>query len=316
MSPSLWSAGVRISGATILNNAVALGYPFRESIASALPIVDEYLVNVGQGNDGTWEAVASMASPKIKAFRSDWNLEPTGGSVLSEQTNLALKRCNGDWILYLQADEILHEHDWPRLKRSMEEHATGGVEGLVFDYLHFIASPHVVTDDWSVFYPTAVRAIRNGRRVVSIGDAAGFGVAPEGGAARGLIKARSHARIFHYGWSDFPTPKFERARALSRLYRGEPNFKPEDTIPSDLTLRKELRFFKGTHPAVVSAAIAARPRPSLGRRYALPALVRAWVWFLARPQARFAQARPLLPLWLTNRYWKFKQRRGRKPPSR
>jgi hypothetical protein len=95
---------MRVSGATILDQAVRLSYPFRESLRSLLPLVDELVVNVGQANDGTWEEVLALGDPRVKPFRSEWDRSPRGGVTLSEQTNLALARCSGDWIVYLQAD--------------------------------------------------------------------------------------------------------------------------------------------------------------------------------------------------------------------
>jgi hypothetical protein len=48
---------MKVSGFTILRQTVRLGYPFTESIRSLLPLVDELVVGVGDGDDGTWEAV-------------------------------------------------------------------------------------------------------------------------------------------------------------------------------------------------------------------------------------------------------------------
>lgn len=294
-----------ISGFTILNSAVSLGYPFRESILSLLPFVDEFIVNVGQTDDGTWEAVNGLDSPKIKPFRSEWNLEPTGGSVLTQQTDIALSRCRSEWLVHLQGDELLHEEDAPALIRSINRESPSDVEGLTFDYLHFFASPHVVIDDWRTFYPAAVRATRNLKGVISTD--AGFAFRTRTGRIRGLVKARSGARIFHYGWSDFPTPKLERAKALTRLYSGEADLKASDLVPADLSSMRSLRYFSGTHPAVARAAIDARPRPKLGKPYVTGPALRAWLWFLASPRTRWPESRPFLPLWLTNLRW----RRGR-----
>src|SRR6185369_16468114 len=65
--------GVKVSGFTFLNEAVERGYPFRESILSALPICDEFIVVAGPAEDGTVEAVTALGDPKIKMFRSQWN---------------------------------------------------------------------------------------------------------------------------------------------------------------------------------------------------------------------------------------------------
>jgi len=44
---------VSISGFTFIRNGVSLGFPFEASIRSLLPLVDEFVVAVGQGSDET-----------------------------------------------------------------------------------------------------------------------------------------------------------------------------------------------------------------------------------------------------------------------
>ncbi len=46
-----------ISGFTFIRNGTSLGFPFEESIRSLLPLVDEFVVAVGKGNDDTLERV-------------------------------------------------------------------------------------------------------------------------------------------------------------------------------------------------------------------------------------------------------------------
>ena len=292
---------LRITGVTLLNNALSLGYPFRESLRSLLRVADDVVVNVGQGEDGTWEAVRDLGSDRIKPFRSAWDLRPRAGEALSEQVNLALARCDGDWVMYLQADEVLHESDVDPLRRRMEAHASDDVEGLVFDYLHFYGSPHLVNDDWIAFYPRAVRAVKRRAGLIAFGDAAGFAHV-SAGRRRGLIKAHSGARIFHYGWAD--PGKLARAAALSALYheRGVGNL--ENLFPDDLQSQPHLRLFEGTHPEPMRERILQAPRPPAPRSHRTPASFRAWRSFLLSPRARLQAARAFLPLWLTNLKWR------------
>src|SRR5271165_1640619 len=106
---------MKISGFTIVRNAVKFSYPVLESIRSILPICDEFIVNVGDSDDGTLELIASINSPKIRIIQSQWDMTQ-GSSVLSLQTNRALKECTGDWAFYLQSDEVIHESDLWKLK--------------------------------------------------------------------------------------------------------------------------------------------------------------------------------------------------------
>ena len=78
---------VKVSGFTIARNAVKFGYPIEESLRSLLPLVDELVVGVGDGEDSTWDVVNGIGDGKIKPFRSVWDMsQHDGGMLLSEQT--------------------------------------------------------------------------------------------------------------------------------------------------------------------------------------------------------------------------------------
>jgi len=107
---------MKISGFTFCRNMVRYDYPIIESIRSILPIVDEFIVNVGRCDDGTLELVRSIGDPKIRIIQSVWDETlRTGGLIYSQQTNIALAACTGDWAFYLQADEVVHEDDLPNI---------------------------------------------------------------------------------------------------------------------------------------------------------------------------------------------------------
>jgi len=61
---------VKVSGFTIVRNAIKYGYPVEESVRSLLPLVDELVVGVGDSEDATWELVAGIGDPKLKPFRT------------------------------------------------------------------------------------------------------------------------------------------------------------------------------------------------------------------------------------------------------
>src|SRR5438094_3671248 len=103
---------MKISGFTFCRNMVRYDYPIIESIRSILPIVDEFIVNVGRCDDGTLELVRSIGDPKIRIIQSVWDETlRTGGLNYSKKTNIALAACTGLSHYYLQADEVIHEDD-------------------------------------------------------------------------------------------------------------------------------------------------------------------------------------------------------------
>ena len=254
---------MKVSGFTIARNAIKLGYPIEESIRSILSVVDEMVVAVGDGEDETWDVVAAIGDAKIKAFRTTWDMSKRGGGVvLAEQTNLALAECTGDWALYLQTDELLHEGELGAVRRRLEKYLDSPVEGLSFRYLHFYGSYDLVQDNWCRWYRREVRAVKTGVGVTSVGDAAGFKIS-RGGRQRRLIRADSGAHVYHYGWCRPPEVMSEKRQHVQRLYYADGE---ERRIPVAERIEVadpyrhlgHLCKFEGTHPTLMQPLVASR----------------------------------------------------------
>ncbi|MBI2712368.1 MAG: glycosyltransferase family 2 protein [Bdellovibrio sp.] len=255
----------KISGFSLIRNGILFDYPFEESIRSALPLVDEFVINVGKGTDATLEKIdklrAEPGGEKIKIFESTWPLDDPekkkGGLILSEQTNLALEKCQYDWCLYLQADEVLHEADLPNIRQALiENNSSESVDGLLFDYLHFYGSFDVIQESRSS-YRREVRVIRKSSGARSIGDAQSFRKKD----ATKLSVRLCNARIFHYGWVRPPEAMKQKTYFMDQLYHGDPTLKNsvnETPYTGDNYRYKKfwgLRPFVGTHPNVMALRI-------------------------------------------------------------
>ncbi|MBI4381009.1 MAG: glycosyltransferase [candidate division NC10 bacterium] len=258
-----------ISGFTFCRNAVVFDYPIVESIRSILPIVNEYVVNVGRSEDQTLDLIRSVRDPKIRIFETEWDETlRRDGLIFSQQTNLALAQCKGDWAFYLQADEVVHEDDLGKVLKSLEHvHPRRDVLGLLFRYLHFKGDYRSI-DPWS--YHWEVRLVRNDGRLRSIGDACGFGPVDDP-SARNLKDGprrrlgRSGARIFHYGHVKDPAVLVRKKRyQASRQVVPESERRMLDREAWEFETYDILREFRGTHPAVmvgrVSRSTRLRPR--------------------------------------------------------
>ena len=258
---------MKISGFTFCRDAVRFDYPIVESIKSILPIVDEYIVNVGKSDDGTLDLIKSIGDHKIQIIESVWDeLLRKDGLIFSQQTNIALSHCKGDWAFYLQADEVVHEDDLPRIQEAMEQYIEDAqVLGLMFRYLHFKG------DYWSIdpwMYRKEIRIIKNNGGILSHGDATGFASRATGFSRN--LKADlscwkwSGGRIFHYGWVKDPKTFIQKKRVQIAYHHGEviPN---HDLIFFD---QEEYRFekydilkeFQGSHPAVMANRVTQFPR--------------------------------------------------------
>jgi hypothetical protein len=153
---------VSISGFTFIRNGVGLGFPFEASIRSLLPLVDEFVVAVGKGEDDTLERVKAINDPKIRIIETLWNERMADrGFVYAQQKMIAQYSCTGDWAFYLEGDEVVHEGELAAIRASVERHHNNpAVEALVFDYLHFYGSPDwiSISPGW---YRRECRLIRN-----------------------------------------------------------------------------------------------------------------------------------------------------------
>lgn len=273
---------MKVSGFTICKNIVKFDYPIVEAIRSALPLVDEFVVNVGRSDDGTLDLIRSIGSEKIRIVESVWDdVRGEGGAIFAKQTNLALSHCTGEWGLYLQADEVLHEKDLPALRATMEDLLPKTeVLGLMFQYFHFFGDYWAV-NPWG--YHREIRIIRNNGAVESWGDGSSFSRTQDGVWLKSKANPAgrvmpSGGTIYHYGYVKQPKALLEKLRYQVGQHLG--NRPPEELLQAfrvqglsaeqheKLWDYEEFPFekydimkeFRGPHPAVMADRIARFPR--------------------------------------------------------
>ena len=249
------NTGVKISGFTFIRNGNELGYPFVPSLRSLLPLCDEMIVNVPQSTDDTLESLKAINEPKIRIFESEWNeKQRTAGLALSHHTNLALEQCTGDWCVYIQGDEVLHEAGLPAMRAAMEKELKNPtVQGLLVDYTHFYGSywTYACSFGW---YQREVRVVRRDAAIRSRGDAQGFRTTK----GQKLRVKNSGGHYYHYGHALHPATAQRKLRNLSRLWH-------DDAAVEQICQRpavfyeddQKVKTFTGTHPAAMRETVAA-----------------------------------------------------------
>jgi len=246
-----------ISGFTFVRDAVRLDYPIVESIRSALPIVDEYIVNIGDCTDDTLEVVQARGDPKIKVVRTDWNPDRfVAGATNADQTNIALDNCTMPWCLYLQADEVIHEEDFSRIVAILADvDGRQDVDGLLFHYHHFWGDYGRVHRGHN-WYDLDIRVVRNNPDIRSWKSAQSF---RKNGRKLRVVDCR--AWIYHYGWVRHPQVMKRKKIALDSLHH-DPEWvsenNPEPERPWDYGPLDRIPVFRGTHPAVMLKRIASK----------------------------------------------------------
>lgn len=247
---------MKISGFTIIRNAIINDYPAIEAISSILPVVDEMIVAVGKSDDDTEGLIQSINSSKIKIVHSDWDLSQLpGGKVMAIETDKAFRQIAPDstWAFYIQCDEVVHEQYHAVIRKACEQYEQQQeVLGLVFNYVHFYGTYDYYGNSRR-WYNKEIRIIRNDARISSYRDAQGFRM-----NGKRLPCKLIDASIYHYGWVKNPTLMDHKLRNLSKNWMGKEMKKRIDSIEGVFNYEEydSMEIFKGTHPKVMQKRIS------------------------------------------------------------
>lgn len=246
---------MKISGFTIIKNAVKNDYPIKEAILSILPVVEEMIVSIGDSEDETEQLIRSINSPKIKIVHSVWDPSiKTGGSILAVETNKAFEHISpdSDWAFYIQGDEVLHEKYHSEIRNTAEKYKDDPrVEGLLFDYLHFYGTYDYVGDSRR-WYHKEVRIIRNDRSIRSFKDAQGFRK-----QGKKLRVKPVRAAIYHYGWVKSPEQMLQKQKNTVGYWSDQVAWNQSIQAQEvfDYSDFDSLEKFTGNHPSVMHKRI-------------------------------------------------------------
>lgn len=248
---------MKVTGFTFIRNAIKYDYPVVEAIRSILPVCDDFVVALGNSEDGTSELIKSIAPDKIRTFNTVWDESlRTGGVVLAKETDKAFQAIGDDtdWCFYIQADEIVHEKYLDTIRVGMKkwkDHKE--VDGLLFKYLHFYGSYDYVGSS-TKWYPYEIRIVRNNKNIYSYRDAQGF----RKGKDEKLKVKLLDAYIHHYGWVKDPASMQRKQEYFNKLWHDD------DWVEKNVVKTEAFDYaghidalepFQGTHPAVMQERI-------------------------------------------------------------
>jgi len=259
---------VKISGFSFVRNGIKLYYPVVESVKSILSMVDEFVIAIGKGDedDTTRESIAAIDDPKVKIIDTIWEEKYFKKGIINAlQTDIAKKACIGDWLFYLQADEVVHEKYLPIIKSRCEELSENKeVEGLLFRYKHFWGDYEHYHSGHG-WYPYEIRMVRNRPDIHSWQSAQSFrrfdyydNPRQERGHHK-LKVAKVEAEVYHYGWVRPPHLMQNKRRAFHTIHWGKKRTsehhknEPKEFDYGPLNV---LAKFEGTHPKVMQEKIA------------------------------------------------------------
>jgi hypothetical protein len=237
---------MKVSAFTFIKNGQILGYPFLQSIESILPIIDEFVINVGLSEDNTLAMIKSLNSNKIRIIESHWNdTMQDRGYVYGQQKMIAQFNCTGDWAFYIEGDEIYHEDELEKIKSSMKAHLNDSrVEALVFDFCHFYGNTNSVLNSPG-WYRSEARIIKNSVR----------SYAPDGlfwlvlgSNKKGRYPRAKHtgATCYHYGWARSEKQMNLKSQKVQHYWNKSPE-KINYTLMDDSIIQE----FQGSHPKII-----------------------------------------------------------------
>ncbi len=256
---------MKISGFSFGRNVSKLYYPIKESILSILPICDEFIFVLGKGDDDddTREILESINSPKLKIIETEWDTDAfPNGTENAHQTDIAIKHCSGDWLFYVQADEVVHEKYLTNIQNRCNEWLDNEkIEGLLFKYRHFFGDyEHYI--DHHGWYQNEIRIIRNRPDIHSFQSAQSFRSIPDfdGKSYRKIEGSRTlnvvsiDAYIYHYGWVRPPKYMQRKKKALDSIHKGNQKANQiyeQQKNEFDYGPLKNLPKFTDTHPSIM-----------------------------------------------------------------
>lgn len=248
---------MKISGFTFIRNAIKNDYPVVEAITSILPVCDEFIVALGNSDDGTEALIKGINSTKIKIIDTIWDdTLREGGAVFAAQTDIAFNAISPDtdWAFYIQGDECVHEKYLPLIKKEMEDNLSDTqVEGLLFKYLNFYGSYNYYGHSRR-WYRREIRILRNNKAIHSYRDAQGFRW-----DGRKIKVKLIDAYIYHYGWVKPPVGLKNKIRNFNLFYHDDEWMTQNlpETFEFDYGNADRLINFIDSHPAVMQKRIAA-----------------------------------------------------------
>ncbi|MBT3210141.1 MAG: hypothetical protein HN704_07320 [Bacteroidetes bacterium] len=257
---------MKISGFTMVKNAEKLYYPIKQSIQSILPIVDEFVIALGNcdPDDNTRLEIESIGNEKIKIIDTVWDLEKyPRGMENAHQTDIAKSNCSGDWLFYLQADEVVHEKYLETIKTQCQKFLNNHeIEGLIFKYKHFWGDYNHYHNAHG-WYRNEIRIVRNSKDIHSWESAQSFRRMPDFDMINyrqqkntfRLKVAHADAEIYHYGWVRPPKLMKAKTKSLATIHKGESKVQEMNNrkyFDFDYGPLNYLPVFKETHPEVMA----------------------------------------------------------------
>jgi glycosyltransferase involved in cell wall biosynthesis len=203
-----------LGGNICIRNGNDLDYCWREAIASLLPVCDEVVVCDGESTDGTQEEIREWMrlEPKIKLCVYPWPNPKGDVDFWVTWLNFARMHVRSDFMLQLDADEVLCESSYPAIEQ-IRKLAYPQYFSVWCDRLNF----------WGDIQHTIPPGVCLSHRVIRIAPQTVWmpsdGPHPNGGECVSMARSwKKPITIFHYGFVRKTGAFLKKARALQEYF--------------------------------------------------------------------------------------------------
>lgn len=239
-----------LAGILCIRNGDRLDYCWREAGQSLLGVCDELVICDCDSDDGTRQAMDEWAArePRITLCNFPWTNPVATNKWWPEFQNYARQHAKSEWIIGLDADEILHENSYERVRD-----AANNREVLrCYRYNFWRDAQHLIPIGVCLGHEV-VRVCGSNMPIPSdypIPEA-------EETCAKAVM---SKVQIMHYGFLRKREAFFRKAREVHRIWHGsfDPRLEAAEKSEGNWMTHEgvsgwenQLDDFKGTHPAVI-----------------------------------------------------------------
>lgn len=213
----------------VASDCITQDYCVEESILSVAPICDEICVSAGWSNDGTVELLEEInkkTNSKMTINVSKWTYDRT---ILARKKNEAIAGLKTDWILFLDADEIMHENELQAIKDLTNTMSNSCYN---FQMNHYYGLPHWKMNKDSGWYQEFNRLHQRKMNLYFSDDGHCVDALMHNNMSVPTSGIRTNITVHHYGHMRDAKAMALKTSRIEGYYRNKPETMNGDFIPS------------------------------------------------------------------------------------
>ena len=236
-----------LAGIVCVRNGLDLDYSWREAVDSLRGVCDEVVICDCDSTDGTREAMDILADEhsNITLVNYPWTNPINNTLWYPEWINYARQHAKSQHILHLDADEMIHEVDYPLIREA----ANAGRVLYLKRFNFWKDSRHLIPDGVCC----GTKVLRMAPANMPIPSDYPY----EPAAVTQSLAQESNIRVFHYGFIRKRDAFFRKARTVHHIWSGsfDPRLEAAEkfegqwsTMPGVTGWEDRLIHYNGSHP--------------------------------------------------------------------